>query len=409
MIYSICLYSAATALAVLFSRKYTLLRATGSVGDPDVRSSGRAFMILSFLPLYLLSALRWNTGTDTYHTYTPQYYGMIWKITGHMSGQQTKFVLDSWKHLIEKPGNIHGIHGIRQYYASESVHTSPLFRLLEYPLVHLDADVQWLYIITSAVILALVFVAIYRQSVDAPLAVFFFVVTSSYFLSLNIVSQYIAIAICLVACEFAEKNRPAAFFALVAVAIGFHTSAFVFLPVYFLNKIRLRPRWCFGIVALCLISSPVLFRVIESVVRTAAPKYQRYLSADSSFELVFFAIGMFVMVLGTLYFDKCKDMKYFRLWYYMNVLGLMALCFSGQIPYMKRINYYYSAPLFMMLPCIICAEDDVKKRRILKWGLIAVFVLETVVAVVLLNKNEVMPYTFCWQRSLGIRPAAPLV
>ena len=76
---------------------------------------------------------------------------------------------------------------------------------------------------------------------------------------------------------------------------------------------------------------------------------------------------------------------------------------------MKRINYYYSAPLFMMLPCIISAEDDEKKRRVLKWGLIAVFVLETIVAVVLMNKNEVMPYTFCWQRSLGIRPAAPLV
>ena len=409
MIYSICLYTAATALAVLFSRKYTLLSATDGGSVSDKGGQRKAFLLLSFLPLYLLSALRWNTGTDTYHTYTPQYYGMIWKITGHMSGSQTAFLRESWARLIEKPSNIHGIHEIRQYYATESTHTSPLFRLLEFPLAHLNADVQWLYMITSAVILVLVFVAIYRQSINAPLAVFFFVVTSSYFLSLNIIAQYIAIAICLVACEFAENNRPVPFFALVAVAIGFHTSAFVFLPVYFLNKIRLRPRWCFGIIALCLVSSPVLFRAIQGVVKTAAPKYQRYLSADSSFELVFFAIGMFVMILGSLYFDRCKDMKYFRIWYYTNVLGLMALSFSGQIPYMKRINYYYSAPLFMMLPLIISAEEDARKQKILKWGLIAVFILETIVAVVLMNKNEVLPYTFCWQRSLGIRPAAPVI
>lgn len=409
MLNSIFIYTIATALAVYFGHLYTRTVDTipGSGKNREIKKTETG--ILSFLPLFLLSALRWNTGTDTYHTYTPQYYGMIWSNTGHLSSAQKSWINDSWNHLIERPDNIRGFYNILQYYVNESSHTSFLFRLLEYPLVHFNMDVQWLYIITSAIILGLIFASIYRQSVNVSLAIFFFVATSNYFLSLNIIAQYIAIGLCLFACEYAEKRKPVKFFLLVAVAIGFHTSAFVFLPVYFLKKINIRPLWCFGLIAVCLAGSPVLFRLIETVVKISAPKYARYFSDQPEFETVYFAIGLFTLIVGSYYFEKCKNMPYFKIWYYMNVLGMMALAFSGQVPFMKRINYYFSAPLFMLLPLLINAEENEKKRNLLKWGLILLFVLETVVAVFIMNKNEVMPYTFCWQRSLGIRIAAPLV
>lgn len=407
--YSICIYLSATLLSVYFGWRYLVIDATLPGIRSKVTYEKSLAGILSFLPLYLLSALRWNTGTDTYHTYTPQYYGMIWSNTGHLSSAQKSWINDSWNHLIERPDNIRGFHNILQYYVNESSHTSFLFRLLEYPLVHFNMDVQWLYIITSAIILGLIFASIYRQSVNVSLAIFFFVATSNYFLSLNIIAQYIAIGLCLFACEYAEKRKPVKFFLLVAVAIGFHTSAFVFLPVYFLKKINIRPLWCFGLIAVCLAGSPVLFRLIETVVKTAAPKYARYFSDQPEFETVYFAIGLFTLIIGSYYFEKCKNMPYFKIWYYMNVLGMMALSFSGQVPFMKRINYYFSAPIFMLLPLLINAEENEKKRNLLKWGLILLFILETVVAVFIMNKNEVMPYTFCWQRSLGIRIAGPLV
>lgn len=407
--YSICIYLSATLLSVYFGWRYLVIDATLPGIRSKVTYEKSLAGILSFLPLYLLSALRWNTGTDTYHTYTPQYYGMIWSNTGHLSSAQKSWINDSWNHLIERPDNIRGFHNILQYYVNESSHTSFLFRLLEYPLVHFNMDVQWLYIITSAIILGLIFASIYRQSVNVSLAIFFFVATSNYFLSLNIIAQYIAIGLCLFACEYAEKRKPVKFFLLVAVAIGFHTSAFVFLPVYFLKKINIRPLWCFGLIAVCLAGSPVLFRLIETVVKTAAPKYARYFSDQPEFETVYFAIGLFTLIIGSYYFEKCKNMPYFKVWYYMNVLGMMALSFSGQVPFMKRINYYFSAPIFMLLPLLINAEENEKKRNLLKWGLILLFILETVVAVFIMNKNEVMPYTFCWQRSLGIRIAGPLV
>ena len=29
------------------------------------------------IPLFLLSALRWDVGTDSWHTYTPEYFAMM--------------------------------------------------------------------------------------------------------------------------------------------------------------------------------------------------------------------------------------------------------------------------------------------------------------------------------------------
>lgn len=403
------IYSIATLLSIFFSWKYMRYDCldAGSVSDDVARR--KAYAVLSFLPLYVVSALRWNTGTDTFHTYTPEYYGMILKMNGHLTGIQQHRLLQSYNLLKNTTKSMKDIGSVQEYFATQSAHTSPLFQGMEKILIHMNADVQWLYVITSAIILALVFAAIYRQSVSAPLSILFFVITSNYFLTLNVIAQYIAIALCLVSCEFVQKRKSIPFLLLVAIAAGFHTSALVFLPVYLLPRLKIRPRWCSSAVTICFIVSPILVPALQKAVYLFAPKYARYFGEKPSFELVFFGIGVFVLLLSSYYYEKCKEMSYFRIWYYMNVLGLLALCFSGQVPYMKRINYYYSAPVFLLFPLLIKAEEDEKKQRLLKWGLIVLFLLETVVAVCLMNKNQVMPYTACWQRHLGIVVNAPLI
>lgn len=409
MFSSVLIYTIATILSGLAAMLYARRTAGEGLSTAERAVSPKVYGVLSFVPLFLLSALRWYTGTDTYHTYTPEYYGMMWRIKGHIAKSQQLYLLNSYNYRIDKPLSLDDIDFVQNYYADQSQHTSPLFQGVEKVLIHFNADVQWLYVITSAIILILVFIAIYRQSVNVPLSVLFFVITSNYFLTLNVIAQYIAIALCLVACEFVQKRKLIPFLLLVAIAAGFHTSALVFLPVYFLPRLKVRPRWCAVAIAVCFVTSPVLVPGIQKAVYVIAPKYARYFGENPSFELIFFGIGVFVLLLSSYYYEKCEDMPYFRIWYYMNVLGLLVLCFSGQVPYMKRINYYYSAPVFLLFPLLVKSETDVKKQRLLKWVLIVLFLMETVVAVCLMNKNQVMPYTACWQRDLGIVIYDPLI
>lgn len=59
---------------------------------------------------------------------------------------------------------------------------------------------------------------------------------------------------------------------------------------------------------------------------------------------------------------------------------------------MKRVNYYYAAPQFLLLPEALRAEEDSKRRKLMTAALAVAFALETLVAVVIYNKNGVLPY-----------------
>ena len=76
----------------------------------------------------------------------------------------------------------------------------------------------------------------------------------------------------------------------------------------------------------------------------------------------------------------------------MTVIGTLFLALSGSFPLMKRVNYYFAAPQFLMLPEILLSESRPAVRKVLTALVIVGFTLETAVAVWMLNKNEPLPY-----------------
>ena len=81
-----------------------------------------------------------------------------------------------------------------------------------------------------------------RESSSPVLAVYLYVATSNYFLSLNIIRQYVAIGIGLVAVRFIRERRLLPFLICVAAAMFFHTTAVLLLPCYFLCSLAVRLR-----------------------------------------------------------------------------------------------------------------------------------------------------------------------
>ena len=358
-----------------------------------------------FAVLFLFSALRWNVGTDTWHTYTPEYLAM--KARNTELTEEEKDVVDDcyrlWSRL-EKGTPKEDAERLTHeeamaFFTESSGHTAPGFRALERVLIFLGADVQWLYAVTSAFILLFVFAAVTRQSTAPVLAAAMFVLTGNFFLSLNIVAQFMAISVCLYACTFAQERKPIPFFLLIALAASFHVSALVFIPVYFLPKLNVRPLWCAVATAVILAAAQFCFPLLEKAVSALAPAYARYFGEKADFEWIFFAIGLAVLAAGTYYWPKGKDRPYYRLWFYANVLGLIALCFSGHIPYMKRINYYFAAPHFLFLPLVIQCEERPAWRKAMTAAMLLLFLAETVVATGMMNKNGTLPYRTFFQGS----------
>ena len=364
----------------------------------------RLILAAAFIMLFLFSAVRWNVGTDTWHTYTPEYLAM--KAQDTMLTTEEEQIVDNCFRVwcrFEKGTSVENAKLLTHkeaisFYAKSSSHTAVGFRVMERLLLFLGADVQWLYVVTSAFVLVFVFASIRRQSTTPLLALVMFILTGSFFLSLNIVAQFMAISVCLYACTFAQQRKPLPFFLLIVLAACFHISALVFIPVYFLPKLNIKPYWCMIVIAVFLAGARFCFPFLERTVTAVAPAYARYFTKDVDFEWIFFAIGLAVFAVGTWYYPRGKDRPYYRLWYYANVLGLIALCFSGHIPYMKRINYYFAAPHFLFLPLVLECEEKHVWRRMITVVMIVFFFVETFVATGLMNKNGTLPYQMFFQR-----------
>lgn len=392
-------YTIATVLMMfLFSIKREI--DTPARNELNCSKHYRWLFVLAALPLFLLSSLRGFVGTDTWHTYTPEYLAMQSESRSLTSEEEQVMedCLERYAVFVDgytpEEAELLTVQDAYDFFGSTYGHTSPGFQFIERALIAVNADVQWLYVVTSLFTLLFVFAVVFIQSSHPSLAALFFVITGNYFLSLNIVSQYMAISVCLFACRFAEERRLIPFILTVAFAALFHTSALVFLPVYFLPRINIKPLWCAVIVGVMLVAAPVCFPLLGKAVMIIAPKYARYFGESAEFETIFFALGAAVLIAGGYYWNEGKDKPYFRLWYYANVLGMMALCFSGNIPYMKRINYYFAAPHFLFLPLLIECEKDPKRQKYLKILIIALFIAETAISIGYMNKNGVLPYTF---------------
>lgn len=353
---------------------------------------------IALLPLTIISSVRWNVGTDTWHTYTPEYLAMKSE-TVALSEEEESIMFNCYK-LYMKSVNGYSTEEISKltldeaydFYLRTSKHTAPGFQFLERTLIHFNADVQWLYVVTSIIIMTFTALTIYYESSNPVVALLLFVITGNFFLSLNIISQYIAISICIFSCVFIEKRNLPIFIVLILLASLFHISATIFIIMYFVPHINIKPIVSGIIIVSFLILAPYLVPLFKNAIALFFPRYSIYFERVSNFEWDFFAINIAVFLFGSYYYTKGIDQPYFKLFYYANIIGTIALCFSGNIPLVKRINYYFACPHYLLLPIILQCEKNKKIKFLFSSCIISLYILETIISIGYLNKNQVLPY-----------------
>lgn len=388
------IYSVATGLSC-FLAWYEQKWEKAKLGRKDAAQSWMIYLFCG-MPLLLVSMMRWGVGTDFYCTYLPEFRALQWlRNGGGETLRDTLFAeiaprLSQWG-LPDTP------EGALEHFLGVLEKSELGYRALMELGVWMGGNFRVVIAVTSILITASVFYVIFTQSNCPVLAVYLYVATSNYFLSLNIIRQYVAIGIGLIAVRYIQEKRLLPFLACVAVAMLFHTTAILLLPCYFLCRIELKPRYALLLVALTLAVSGMLGTLGAWLMpRIGLGYYARYLDsswAEDGFETMLFAINLCVMIFCGWYWQKAKQKsRFYVIWYNMTLLGTLALALSGVLPLMKRINYYYAAPQFLMLPEALNAEDNPKRRRVLTVLMVLAFAAETIVAVGIYNKNGPLPY-----------------
>lgn len=348
------------------------------------------------MPLWLLSALRWGVGTDFFYTYLPEFRALQWLRSG--GGEELcRELFAPLEELLALWGLPSAPEEALPFFLGVLSKCEAGYRALMETAIGLGGNFRLVIIATSSIINVCVFYAIFTQSSDPALAIYLYVATSNYFLGMNIIRQYVAVALGLVAVRFIREKKLLPFLVCVAAAALFHTTALLLLPCYFLCRIRLKPYDGQLLLATVLACSGVLGAVGAWLLpRIGLAYYARYLGTPwdtGRFEMIFFLIDLGVLLLGGVYWEKAsRKNAYYGIWYNMLLLGALALALSSELPLMKRVSYYYTAPQFLILPEALNAEDDPKRRKVLKIAVMTFFGLETLVAVGVFNKNGVLPY-----------------
>lgn len=331
----------------------------------DYENLKKSYIILcigSYLPFLLVSALRYDVGTD---------YDFIYK-----------------KYF---------------YYINEGTDKfgEPLFNLINKIAYHIHKDPVVMFAIVSFLIYTFLFIAIYQQSEHICLSILVFVIGGFFFNSMNQIRQAITMAIFLYSLKYLFKRDKVNYFLWILIACLIHTSALIYIPIYFLYNFKANLKVHLIAFFSALIGSPILKKLIIFVIKKT--KYAWYLGSffdKNNFYLIGFVFSFIIFVVSHFYYKygKNEDNDKFNFFLNMEFFGMMALLFSATIPQADRIYYCFNYVEILFVPYIVFSEKIPHRRIVLYMGIFTFYISKLFYDVYVNHWYYVIPYKTFFQR-----------
>lgn len=226
-----------------------------------------------------------------------------------------------------------------------SIHWSllkePAFKFLMWFLANIGLEAQSLVLVAAIFTISVYVWFIYKNSHDFQLALYIFIAGGTFFTTMNILRQYIAISIILMGFHNIEKKKKWRFLVYVFIASLFHVSAWIAIGYYFFLNIekiekKLLP---LGIVLFILIGN--FSKIIQILESTEYGDYSVSYATNgygvSWMRLIFWgAIAIFILLEKTNIFQNEEFSKNIVNGYFLSTFLLIA---SKVYVYIFRLDY----------------------------------------------------------------------
>lgn len=322
------------------------------------------YTIMSAIPLFLMSALRYGIGTDFFYGYVPIFNWVL-----HDSPKQ------------------------------EMVEEGYIF--LNKIVAHYTDDYQWIFVVTSFIYITCVFYALYKLSQELWYSVLLFFLSYNYFQSYNIIRQEMAMAIILIGFTFIEDHPDlkdyVKFIIIVLIAATFHRTAIVSLLFLILIniKIDIKSIAFFGILGV-LIKSKFVETLLERAYFLHI-RYYVYSGSETHSELpIQFLVFNGIFLVLMLYLDyKNKDLRDDRQWNtakWLQFIAVFTYSLQGMIPYVTRMVLYFTFPQIFYIPNILVKHSSRVEKKWM-YALVTFIFLIDFFYNYFMGYGEIRPYT----------------
>ncbi len=303
-------------IMLLFSLLFILL-----AEKSNNNKAKKIWTLLSVVPFILVSALRYDVGTDYFYRYVPDY------------------------NKIANGGSVDNLEiG---------------FKLLVNLCILITKDYQIIFVVTSVVIMTLFMYTIQRQSTNKALSVTIFLLGGFFFQSLNILRQYMAIAIVFFSYRYLLKDKYSVFIISVILAFFIHNASIVCLVMLLLKDKDVFNIKTILIVALTIfIFGTPLINLFKTVVQNT--RFSVYI--DSLYDrgemrkLTILSNAIIYTFMYSLYIVRKKKSKITKEdIFYINMQGLTLICImlSSKFYLFFRIAYYFMVYQIISIPYFI--------------------------------------------------------
>lgn len=196
--------------------------------------------------------------------------------------------------------------------------------------------------ITAILTTVLFYMAFRKQYALLPIAIFFFFVGQEYSMVINTIRQGIAVFCFLNALNYIEDEKRPFLKYMVFILIGalFHYSILVFIPFYWVAKIKFNPYVLYGVCAALFAFCFFFLMDIYGDVLLAIPKYSGYIGDDHVFaDNSTFGLGAILLL----------TLRIVPLFFYQPVVKRYPQSRKYFILYALGISIYYSFYKFLLI------------------------------------------------------------
>ena len=346
-------------------------------------------LVTAMLPMIFISAIRYNVGTDYQKRYVYDYYRLS-------KGQNV--------------GNL-----------------EIGFKIIDYICLFFTKEPYLLFVVTSLIILSIVFEVIYKKSPNKLLSIIIFFLGGYFFGSLNLVRQYVAMTFIMLGYQFLmNENKKKAYIGFIICAIlafFMHSSSIICFVILFLTRKNiLNIKIVIPLSILILLLNKNIMTILTPIIRNTRFKVyltEKYAQGELSILQIVENSVVYIWMYVIYYLQKKNNVEIKKEEItLLNIQGISLLLTTAGVIHSQfiRMAIYFGVFQILAIPYffnIMCFDDISNKisekfkkkidanmlKKVIYIAIVLMFSGLFIYTNILNNDNEVLPYKTIFSQS----------